>query len=76
MRPVDERGDLGVTNPSWDTEAVVDALEAVLIEGIEPTQNRRQGDGFAAIEYQQDIAKGSDADTSDKLLLDYLKNKG
>ena len=30
-------------------------LEALLIETLEPPQNRRRGDDFAAVEYIQDI---------------------
>jgi hypothetical protein len=28
-------------------------MEALLIEGLEPPQNRRQGDGFSALEFIQ-----------------------
>jgi hypothetical protein len=30
-------------------------LEALLIEALEPPQNRKRGDDFSAIEYIQDI---------------------
>lgn len=32
---------------------LIDALEGLLIEGVEPVQNRRQGNGFKAIEFLQ-----------------------
>lgn len=36
--------------------ALVNALEGILIEGIEPRQNRKQGDNFG-FEYYQEIDK-------------------
>ena len=35
------------------SKAVIDVMEAVLIEAIEPRQNRRQGDYFRGLEYLQ-----------------------
>lgn len=32
---------------------IIATLEAMLIEGLEPPQNRRRGDGFGAVEYLQ-----------------------
>jgi hypothetical protein len=37
--------------PTVDT--IISTLEALLIEGLEPTQNRKRGDDFNAIEYLQ-----------------------
>lgn len=34
-------------------DTVIATLEALLIEGLEPPQNRRRGDGFQAFEYIQ-----------------------
>ena len=34
---------------------LVTALEAILIETLEPPQNRRRGDDFMGVEYIQDI---------------------
>jgi len=38
-----------MTNP----EIVTATLEAVLIEALEPPQNRRRGDAFRAVEFLQ-----------------------
>ena len=38
---------------SGATKAIIDVMEAVLIEAIEPRQNRRQGDYFRGLEYLQ-----------------------
>ena len=35
------------------TKAIIDVMESVLIEAIEPRQNRRQGDYFRGLEYLQ-----------------------
>ena len=35
--------------------SIVSAFEAILIETLEPPQNRRRGDDFTAVEYIQDI---------------------
>lgn len=41
-------------NVVTDINTLVDALEGILIEGLEPRQNRRQGDNFG-FEYYQEI---------------------
>lgn len=35
--------------------SMIATLEALLIESLEPPQNRKRGDGFSAVEYVQDI---------------------
>lgn len=41
------------SDPGELTQQLLDALEAVLIEGMEPPQNRRQGNNFSALEFMQ-----------------------
>lgn len=36
-----------------DTQTLITAMEALLIEGLEPPQNRRRGDEIGAVEYMQ-----------------------
>jgi hypothetical protein len=36
-------------------EQVINAMEAILIEGLEPRQNRKRGDGYSATEFTQVI---------------------
>jgi hypothetical protein len=43
----------GKITPTFAT--LVTALEAILIETLEPPQNRRRGDDFMAVEYIQDV---------------------
>src|SRR5699024_7972926 len=54
VRPVLESGKLGsIPNTPIDMTTLIRTMEALLIEGLEPPQNRRQGDHFAAIEFIQ-----------------------
>ena len=55
LRPVLKKGVLGEAAEAFGTDLVVATMEAILIEGLEPPQNRRQGDGMTGQEYQQAI---------------------
>ncbi|MXY91210.1 MAG: hypothetical protein F4Y89_11830 [Gammaproteobacteria bacterium] len=52
---ISEKGDLDSNVPVADSTSLISALEAVLIESLEPRQNRRRGDGFSGIEYIQKV---------------------
>jgi hypothetical protein len=52
---VTQDGNLRETRFSSSLAALVATLEALLIEALEPPQNRKRGDDFSAIEYIQDI---------------------
>lgn len=53
--PVESEGTLrtSVDLANLSVEVVISTLEAVLIEGLEPRQNRRRGDDFQAVEFLQ-----------------------
>jgi hypothetical protein len=53
--PVQEDGTLrmSIDFAKVDTTIVIATMEAVLIEGLEPRQNRKRGDDFRAIEFLQ-----------------------
>ena len=53
FRPAEENGTLGPIPKTYDLRDVVVAMEALLIEALEPPQNRKGGDGFHGIEYIQ-----------------------
>lgn len=55
LRPVLSKGELGEAATTFGTDLVVATMEAILIEGLEPPQNRRQGDGMTGQEYQQTV---------------------
>lgn len=54
VRPVQQNGQLGpIPESGIEVSTLIATLEALLIEGLEPPQNRRQGDGFSALEFIQ-----------------------
>lgn len=52
---VTQEGSLRETALNTSFASLVATLEALLIEALEPPQNRKRGDDFSAIEYIQDI---------------------
>ena len=56
VRSVGDNGRLGdLPHPGFTLAALIATMEALLIEGLEPPQNRRQGDGFKALEFIQEV---------------------
>jgi len=55
LLPVSEAGDIGALPASYNAAKLIPALEAVLIEALEPRQNRKRGDDLASVEYLQKI---------------------
>lgn len=51
---VTETGDLEEVSITPTVDTIIGTLEALLIEGLEPAQNRRRGDDFKDNEYIQD----------------------
>lgn len=51
--PVSEKGILGKTSEIFDSKLLIPALEAILIEALEPRQNRKRGDDLSSVEYLQ-----------------------
>jgi len=52
---VSDEGKLTEQSSTPTFASIVTAFEAILIETLEPPQNRRRGDDFTAVEYIQDI---------------------
>ena len=55
LLPVSETGVLGSLPVQYDSAKLIPALEAILIEALEPRQNRKRGDDLAAVEYLQKV---------------------
>lgn len=56
VRPVTDAGLAEFSSSSLvSLDALITTLEALLIEALEPPQNRRQGDGFADLEFIQQV---------------------
>jgi hypothetical protein len=53
LMPVSETGVLGTLPETYDAAKMIPALEAILIEALEPRQNRKRGDDLSAVEYIQ-----------------------
>lgn len=53
LRPINESGAMGALPKSYSAENMISTLEAILIEIIEPSLNRRRGDDLEAHEYFQ-----------------------
>jgi hypothetical protein len=55
LLPVSEAGQLGALPRDYQAPTIIPALEAILIEALEPRQNRKRGDDLAAVEYVQRV---------------------
>lgn len=55
LLPVSEKGELGKLPISFDAAKLIPAFEAVIIEALEPRQNRKRGDDLASVEYLQQL---------------------
>lgn len=53
LLPVSETGNLGTLPETYVAAKLIPALEAILIEALEPRQNRKRGDDLSAVEYIQ-----------------------
>jgi len=53
LLPVDSGGKLGALPATFEAATMIPALEAILVEALEPRQNRKRGDDLAAVEYLQ-----------------------
>jgi hypothetical protein len=53
LLPVSDDGKLGTMAGSFAGSIIIPVLEAVLIEAVEPRQNRKRGDDLAAVEFIQ-----------------------
>jgi hypothetical protein len=51
--PVSDTGSLGTRQETFQASKLLPALEAILIEALEPRQNRKRGDDLSAVEYIQ-----------------------
>jgi hypothetical protein len=53
LRAVQSDGTLFPVATDWKHHIVLETLEALLIESLEPPLNRRRGDNLSAVEYSQ-----------------------
>lgn len=55
LLPVSEKGEIGNLPSTYIASKLIPALEAVLIEALEPRQNRKRGDDLSSVEYLQKV---------------------
>lgn len=55
LLPVSETGKLGTMPSSYEAIKIIPAIEAIMIEALEPRQNRKRGDDLSAVEYIQKV---------------------
>lgn len=55
LLPVSDTGEIGTLPDTYGAAKLIPALEAILIEALEPRQNRKRGDDLAAVEYLQKV---------------------
>jgi hypothetical protein len=53
LLPVSDSGQLGSLPDTYDAAKLIPTMEAILIEALEPRQNRKRGDDLAVVEYIQ-----------------------
>jgi len=53
LLPVSEAGALGQLPDAYAAAKIVPAIEAIMIEALEPRQNRKRGDDLSAVEFIQ-----------------------
>ena len=75
VRGVRDDGELApVPSAGIPVSTLIATMEALLIEGLEPPQNRRQGDGFSAVEFIQETDREL-LQERDRKVLDQLKQQ-
>lgn len=55
LLPVSDAGQIGSLPDAYAAAKLIPALESILIEALEPRQNRKRGDDLAAVEYLQKV---------------------
>lgn len=76
LRGVHEDGSLSAPATAWNYEVVIETLEALLIETIEPPLNRKRGDNLSAIEYLQGEDPQIEASRKKRLLQELMQRAG
>lgn len=72
--PVKDDGTISTTlNEKFSIEILIVTMEALLIEGLEPPQNRKRGDDFQAVEYIQVIDPKKREEQFEQMFNDYKR---
>ncbi|MEA3036557.1 MAG: hypothetical protein QOH04_2329 [Sphingomonadales bacterium] len=75
LRPVNENGSLGEPASAWTHSIVIETLEALLIESLEPPLNRKRGDNFSGAEYLQVLDPDIEKRRLKQILDDFMASR-
>jgi hypothetical protein len=76
LRSVTTEGNLSDPSINWNYTVVIETLEALLIESLEPPLNRRRGDNFSGVEFIQASDPEIEGRKKKKLMADIMKSAG
>jgi hypothetical protein len=76
LRSVKPNGELSDSRVRWNEDVVIETMEALLIESLEPPLNRRRGDDLSGIEYIQATDPQIETGKKKALIDELLKNAG
>lgn len=76
LRNALEDGTLSDAAISWDHRVVIDTMEALLIESLEPPLNRKRGDNFSGVEYLQSVDPEIEAIRKKQVIAELLAGAG
>lgn len=74
LKGVDAKGNLTEPNFRTNQGQIISLMEAILIEALEPPQNRKRGDDFSNIEYIQ-VPDKEKQDQKTKVLLSMIQDQ-
>ena len=66
---IEKTGELGQPQDNFSVDALITTMEALLIEGLEPRQNRKRGDDISAVEFLQAVDPEVEAQQRKALLM-------
>jgi hypothetical protein len=76
LRGVEDDGRLSDSKVPWSQDVVIETMEALLIESLEPPLNRRRGDNLSSVEYIQATDPQIELAKRKALLDDLVKRAG
>ena len=76
LRGVQEDGTLGDPATAWTHNVVIETLEALLIETVEPPLNRKRGDNLAAVEFLQVVDPAIEDRKLKEMFEDWMTSRG
>lgn len=76
LRSATAEGLLAAPTAVWNHEVVIDTLEALLIESLEPPLNRKRGDNFSGVEYLQSVDPEVERSRKKQVLAELVSGAG